>query len=80
MGILAFLFIGAVSGWLAGKIMKGEGFGLIGNIVIGIIGAIIGGYTFNFLGIVGDNGFIGSIATSTIGAVILLFVVSLFKK
>ena len=50
-GIVIFLAIGAVAGWLAGRIMKGHGFGLIGNIVVGIIGSLIGGFVFALLGI-----------------------------
>ena len=50
-GLIIFLAIGALAGWLAGKIMKGGGFGLVGNIIVGVVGAIVGGYVFNFLGI-----------------------------
>lgn len=79
MGIIAFLLIGAIAGWLAGKIIKGGGFGLVGNIVIGIIGAVIGGHIFKLVG-VSTGGMIGNIITATIGAVILLFLIGLFKK
>ena len=64
-GLLAFLIIGAIAGWLAGKLIQGGGFGLLGNIVVGIVGAVIGGFIFGFLGI---------------GAVILLYIVSMVKK
>ncbi len=77
--LLAFLFIGAVAGWLAGKLMKGGGFGLLGNIVVGVIGALIGGYVFDAVG-VRAGGMIGSIVIATVGAGILLFVVGLIKK
>ncbi|MGS0675215.1 GlsB/YeaQ/YmgE family stress response membrane protein [Shewanella sp. 0m-4] len=77
--LLIFLAIGAIAGWLAGNIIKGGGFGLLGNIVIGIIGAIVGGYVFGLFGIE-SGGFIGAIITATVGAVLLLFVVSLIKK
>jgi uncharacterized membrane protein YeaQ/YmgE (transglycosylase-associated protein family) len=73
------LIIGAVAGWLAGKLMKGGGFGLLGNIVVGIVGAFIGGFLFSFLGI-SAGGWIGSIVTATIGALVLLYLVDLFKK
>lgn len=59
--------------------MKGRGFGVFGNIIIGVIGAVIGGFVFNLLGI-SANGFIGSIVTATIGAGILLYVVKLINK
>ena len=78
-GLLAFLFIGAIAGWLAGKLLQGGGFGLLGNIVVGIVGAVVGGFIFGFLGIT-TNGLIGSIITATIGAVILLYIVSMVKK
>ena len=77
--LLIFLAIGAVAGWLAGVLMKGGGFGLLGNIVIGIIGAVVGGFVFGLLGI-SAGGLIGSIITATVGAVLLLFVVRLFKQ
>jgi len=78
-GLIAFLFIGAIAGWLAGTLMKGRGFGLFGNIVVGILGAVIGGYVFGLLG-VSAGGMIGSIVTATAGAGILLFIVGLIKK
>ncbi len=79
MGIIAFLIIGAVAGWLAGKIMHGGGFGIIGNMVVGIVGAVIGGFILGFVGITA-GGWIGSIVTATIGALVLLFLVGLIKK
>jgi len=78
-GLVIFLAIGAVAGWLAGTFMKGGGFGLLGNIVIGIIGAVVGGYIFGLLGITA-GGLIGSIITATAGAIVLLFVVRLIKQ
>ncbi len=77
--LLIFLAIGAAAGWLAGTLMKGGGFGLLGNIVVGVIGAFIGGFVFSFLGI-SANGLIGSLITAVAGAAILLFVVGLIKK
>ena len=66
-GLLIFIAIGAAAGWLAGILMKGRGFGLAGNIIIGIIGAIAGGLLFGLLGL------IGSIVTAIVGAAVLLF-------
>ena len=77
--LLMVLIIGALAGWLAGKIMKGKGFGIPVNIVVGIIGAIIGGFLFGLLGVT-TGGFIGSLVTATIGAIVLLFAISLVKK
>ncbi|WP_321395393.1 GlsB/YeaQ/YmgE family stress response membrane protein [Emcibacter sp.] len=80
MEFLWFLIIGAVAGFLAGKMMKGGGFGLIGNLVVGIIGAVLGGWLFGVLGISVSDGLIGSLITAVVGAVVLLFIVGLFKK
>lgn len=77
--LIIWLIIGAVAGWLAGKIMKGGGFGLLGNVIIGIIGAFIGGFVFGLLGITA-GGIIGSIVMATVGAVLLLYIVKLIKK
>ena len=74
------LIIGAIAGWLAGKLMKGGGFGLILNIVIGIIGGIVGNWIFSTLGIILMSGLIGDVLTGVIGACAVLFVASLFKK
>ncbi|MGB5830917.1 MAG: GlsB/YeaQ/YmgE family stress response membrane protein [Thiohalocapsa sp.] len=77
--LLIFLAIGAIAGWLAGVLMKGGGFGLLGDIVIGIVGAMIGGFLFGFLGIT-VGGLFGAVFTATIGAVVLLFLIRLVKK
>ena len=78
--LLIILAIGAVAGWIAGRLMKGSGFGLLGNIVLGIIGAFVGGWVFGKLGIQVGNDLVGSLVTSVAGASIVLFVVGLFKK
>jgi uncharacterized membrane protein YeaQ/YmgE (transglycosylase-associated protein family) len=77
--LLLFLLIGALAGWLAGKIMRGGGFGLIGNMVLGVVGALVGGYLFNLVD-VAASGFLGSLITATVGAIVVLFVVGLFKR
>lgn len=77
--ILAFLIIGAIAGWLAGKLMRGGGFGLLTNIVVGVIGAFIGGFIFNAVGVTA-GGLIGQIVIATVGAAVLLFVTGLLKK
>ena len=79
-GLLIFLAIGAVSGWLAGSFMRGGGFGLLGDIVVGIVGAVVGGYLFGLAGISAGGGLIGSIVTATVGAMALLFVIRLVKR
>lgn len=79
MGLILFLIIGAIAGWLAGKIMKGKGFGLWVNMVIGVIGALIGGFIFDILNI-HAYGLIGSLVTALVGAILLLWIVGLIKK
>jgi uncharacterized membrane protein YeaQ/YmgE (transglycosylase-associated protein family) len=79
MQLLWFLIIGVAAGWLAGQLMKGGGYGLIGDLVIGVIGAFLGGWLFRTLGIAA-GGLIGSLVTATIGAVLLLFLIRLIKK
>ena len=77
--LVIFLLIGAVAGWLAGQIMRGGGLGLLGNIVVGVIGALIGGWLFGALGIA-VGGLIGSIIAATVGAIILIALIRLIKR
>lgn len=82
-GILIWIVLGAVSGWLAGQIVKGHGFGTVGNIVVGIVGSFLGGWLGGQLGIAGTatGGLsIASILTAVVGAVVLLFLIGLIKK
>ena len=79
-GIIAWLIIGAIAGWLAGVLVKGGGFGLIVDIIVGIVGAFIGGWLAGVLHISLGGGWIGSIITAVIGAVILLFIIRLIKR
>jgi uncharacterized membrane protein YeaQ/YmgE (transglycosylase-associated protein family) len=80
MNLLWFLIVGLVAGWLAGVLVKGGGFGVVGDIVVGVIGALIGGWLFSTLGASTGGGLLGSIVVATIGAVVLLFVVRLVKR
>ena len=83
MGLLAWIIVGAIAGWLAGQVMKGSGFGLIGNIVIGGIGAVVGGWLAGMLFNVPNaiSGFnLTTIIVAFLGAVIVLFIASLFKR
>ena len=77
-GLIYTIIIGLVAGFLAGNFMKGKGFGILGNIVIGILGAVIGSWAFGL--VITGLGLIGDIITAFLGAVILIFVVGLFKK
>lgn len=73
------LLIGLVAGFLAGKVMKGRGFGFLGNIVVGVVGAVIGSYVLAFLPI-HTTGTIGNLFTAFLGAVVLIYCVGLVKK
>lgn len=79
-GLLILLLIGAVAGWLAGLIVKGRGLGLIGNIVVGVVGAFISSWLLPQLGIAIGGGILGSIIHARIGAVILLVIVMAIRK
>lgn len=78
--LLILVLIGAVAGWLAGLIVKGFGFGLVGNIVIGILGALIATWLFPRLGVSLGAGIISAIISATLGAVILLVIVGLIRR
>jgi uncharacterized membrane protein YeaQ/YmgE (transglycosylase-associated protein family) len=71
-GIVAWLIVGLVAGWLAGQFMKGSGYGIIGDIIMGIIGAFVGGLLFSFLVPGSSTGLLGSIIVAFVGAVILI--------
>ncbi len=79
ISLIIFLAIGALVGWLAGNIVKGSGFGVLGNIIVGIVGAVLGGFIFGLFGIT-TGGLLGAIIMATIGAVILLYLVTIVKK
>jgi uncharacterized membrane protein YeaQ/YmgE (transglycosylase-associated protein family) len=78
--LIWFLIIGAIAGWLAGLLMKGRGFGILGDIIVGIVGAVLGGWLFGALGISAGGGLAGSLIVAFIGAVVLLFLVRLIKR
>jgi len=80
MSVLWFLVVGLVAGWLAGMLVKGGGFGLIGDLVVGVIGAFLGGWLFSTLGASAGGGLLGSIVVATVGAIVLLFLVRLVKR
>ena len=78
MYFIWYILIGILSGFIAGKIMRGGGFGILINLLVGIIGGLLGGWFFGLLGIA-TAGIMGSLITSVAGAVLLLWIVSLFK-
>jgi uncharacterized membrane protein YeaQ/YmgE (transglycosylase-associated protein family) len=77
-GLIGWLLIGLIAGWLAGKIARGRGFGCIGDVVLGLIGSVVGGWIFTKLGIVHANTFLYSLAAATVGAVLLVCIAHLF--
>lgn len=80
MGIIAWLIVGAIAGWLAGLIVRGFGFGLLGNIVIGIVGAVFAGWLLPKLGILIGGGMIAEIINAMIGAIILLVIIGFIRR
>ena len=77
--LVMFLVIGVAAGWLAGKIMKGGGFGLLGDLIVGVVGSVIGGWVFGLLGLAA-YGILGSLIMSVIGAMLLLYIIRLVKS
>jgi uncharacterized membrane protein YeaQ/YmgE (transglycosylase-associated protein family) len=80
MNLLWFLIIGLLAGWIAGALVKGGGFGLLGDLIVGVIGAVLGGFLFGMLGVSAGGGLLGSLIVATVGAVVLLFLVRLIKR
>jgi len=80
MGIIWVILVGIAAGFLAGFLMKGRGFGWLINLLLGLAGALIGSWLLGVLGVDLGDGIIGSLIAATIGAVVLIFIVSLFKK
>ncbi len=77
--LIVFLLVGIVAGWLAGRIMRGGGFGLVGNMVIGIVGAFLGGLLFRAGGVYA-YGIVGETIVATVGAIVLLYLIRIFKR
>jgi uncharacterized membrane protein YeaQ/YmgE (transglycosylase-associated protein family) len=77
--LLGLLLIGVVAGWIAARLTRGAGLGVVGNTVIGVVGALVGGHVLGFLGLAW-GGWIGDLATAVVGAVLLLVVVSVLKR
>ncbi|WP_035054664.1 GlsB/YeaQ/YmgE family stress response membrane protein [Andreprevotia chitinilytica] len=80
MAFIGFILVGLVAGWLAGKIMGSGGFGVLGDIGVGIVGAMVGGFVFSHFGLHASGGFIGSVLVATVGAVILLAIIRAIKR
>jgi uncharacterized membrane protein YeaQ/YmgE (transglycosylase-associated protein family) len=77
--LLGWIVIGIIAGWLTGKLMRGAGYGILMDLILGLIGAVIGGWIFGLLGI-SSYGFLGSLAAATVGAVVLVAIARLFRR
>lgn len=77
MMFIWYILIGLAAGWVAGRIMRGRGYGVLINIIIGIIGGVLGGWLFGLMGFYSTGGIIGSLITSVLGAIVLLWFVGL---
>jgi len=80
MGFLAWIIVGLIAGWLAGQVMKGGGYGVLVDIIHGLLGGLLGGWLFGQLGIWSGGGMVGSIIVAFIGAVILVGITRLIKR
>ncbi len=78
--LIILVLVGLVAGFLAGLVVKGGGFGFLGNVIVGIIGAFVGNFIFGYLGIVFAPGIIGTIITAAIGAILVLLVIGLLRR
>ena len=78
-GLIWFLLVGLIAGWLAGQVMKGGGYGVVGDMIVGVIGALLGGWLFGVLGIAA-GGLIGAIITAFVGAVVLILLLRLIRR
>jgi uncharacterized membrane protein YeaQ/YmgE (transglycosylase-associated protein family) len=80
MGLLAWIIVGLVAGWLAGVVMKGGGYGAVADIVLGILGGMVGGWLFGMLGIWPEAGLVGSILIAFVGAVVLIAITRVLRR
>jgi uncharacterized membrane protein YeaQ/YmgE (transglycosylase-associated protein family) len=80
MNLVWFLIVGLVAGWLAGVLVKGGGYGLVGDLIVGVVGAVLGGWLFSAFGATAGGGLLGSIIVATVGAVVLLIIVRFIKR
>ena len=80
MQFIWFILIGLVAGALAGRLVQGSGFGIVGDIVVGIVGALLGGFLFGAFGLSTGGGLVGSLVVATVGAVVLLYGIRLVNR
>ena len=79
-GLVYWLVVGLIAGWLAGVVMKGGGYGIVVDIILGILGGVLGGWIFSMLGIGAGSGMIGGIIVAFVGAVILVAITRVLKR
>ena len=79
MNLIFAVIVGGLAGWMAGKLTKGEGYGVFFNVLLGIVGGFVGGYLFKWLDISTANDFVGSLVTALIGSIVLLFIAKMAK-
>jgi uncharacterized membrane protein YeaQ/YmgE (transglycosylase-associated protein family) len=79
MDLIGFLIVGLIAGWIADMLVKGSNFGLVGDLIVGVIGAFIGGFLFSLVGL-DSYGFIGNIIMAVVGAVVLLLLLNAFTR
>lgn len=77
--LITFIVVGVIAGWLASHLMSGRGFGMLGNMTVGLIGSVLGGFVFAFFGMT-SGGMVGSVFSATVGAALFLFITGLVKK
>ena len=80
VALIVWVLVGAVAGWLAGMVVKGGGFGLVGDIIVGIVGDLVGGWLLPRLGISFGTGIVPAIVTAAIGAIVVLVLLKLLKR
>jgi uncharacterized membrane protein YeaQ/YmgE (transglycosylase-associated protein family) len=80
MGLLIWIIVGLIAGWLAGQVMKGGGYGAVADIVLGMLGGIVGGWLFGVLGIWPGGGLVGSILVAFVGAVVLIAITRVLRR
>jgi uncharacterized membrane protein YeaQ/YmgE (transglycosylase-associated protein family) len=78
--MLGAIIVGIIAGWLAGKLMSGRGYGLLGDLVLGLVGGVVGGWIFGQLDVAGPSGVIGAIVTATVGAIVLVWITHLIRR
>jgi uncharacterized membrane protein YeaQ/YmgE (transglycosylase-associated protein family) len=79
-GLLYWLVVGLIAGWLAGVVMKGGGYGVVADIILGILGGILGGWIFSRLGVGTGGGLVGGIVVAFIGAVVLVAITRVLRR